>query len=115
MARITTSGTLSAAVADAGTFTVSYPAPPGPEVGSTDEGDFYQAMEHAIVIGQTVSIPTGVSQFPKEIFAASRRWADRSYTDIRHWRELPRGGHFAAFEEPDLFVSELRDFFRLIR
>lgn len=65
--------------------------------------------------GQTVSIPTGVSQFPKEIFAASRRWADRSYTDIRHWRELPRGGHFAAFEEPDLFVTELRDFFRLIR
>lgn len=65
--------------------------------------------------GQTVSIPTGISQFPKEIFTPSRRWADRSYTDIRHWRELPRGGHFAAFEEPDLFVTELRDFFRLIR
>jgi hypothetical protein len=52
MARITVSGTLSAAVADAGTFTVSYPAPPAPEIGVTDEGDFYNAMEHALVIGQ---------------------------------------------------------------
>jgi hypothetical protein len=65
--------------------------------------------------GVTVPIPTGVSQFPKEIFAASRRWADRVYTDIRWWNELDRGGHFAAFEEPDLFVDEVRSFFRLVR
>jgi pimeloyl-ACP methyl ester carboxylesterase len=65
--------------------------------------------------GVTVPVPTGVSQFPKEIFAASRRWADRVYTDIRYWNELDRGGHFAAFEEPDLFVDEVRSFFRLIR
>ena len=62
-----------------------------------------------------VQIPTGVSQFPKEIFAASRRWADRAYTDIRHWNKLDRGGHFAAFEEPDLLVDEIRTFFRGIR
>ncbi len=65
--------------------------------------------------GVTVPVPTGVSQFPKEIFAASRRWADRVYTDIRYWNELDRGGHFAAFEEPDVFVNELRSFFRLVR
>jgi len=52
MARITTGGTLSAAVADDGTFTVSYPAPPAPETGATDEGDFYNAMEHKLVVGQ---------------------------------------------------------------
>jgi len=65
--------------------------------------------------GVTVSIPTGVSQFPKEIITAPRAWAERSYTDIRYWNELDRGGHFAAFEEPDLFVDEIRTFFRQIR
>ena len=65
--------------------------------------------------GGPVAIPAGVSQFPKEIFAASRRWAERAYTDIRHWNTLDRGGHFAAFEEPDLYVTEIRDFFRLVR
>ena len=63
----------------------------------------------------TVTIPSGISQFPKEIFATSRRWAERSYTDIRHWNELDRGGHFAAFEEPDLLVDEVRAFFRHVR
>jgi pimeloyl-ACP methyl ester carboxylesterase len=65
--------------------------------------------------GVTVAMPSGVSQFPKEVFSTSRRWADRVYTDIRHWNELDRGGHFAAFEVPDLFVDEVRSFFRLIR
>jgi pimeloyl-ACP methyl ester carboxylesterase len=60
-------------------------------------------------------MPTGISQFPKELFTPSRRWAERVYTDIRHWSELDRGGHFAAFEEPDLFVDEVRSFFRLVR
>jgi pimeloyl-ACP methyl ester carboxylesterase len=63
----------------------------------------------------TVAIPTGISQFPKEITATSRRWAERVYTDICHWNELDRGGHFAAFEEPDLFVQEVRSTFRSVR
>ena len=45
----------------------------------------------------------------------SRRWAAKHYTDIRYWNELDRGGHFAAFEEPDLFVNELRACFRPLR
>jgi len=65
--------------------------------------------------GVTVAMPAGVSQFPKEIFATSRRWAERVYTDIRHWNEVDRGGHFAAFEEPDLYVEEIRAFFRHVR
>jgi pimeloyl-ACP methyl ester carboxylesterase len=69
----------------------------------------------AAFAGGTVAMPTGISQFPKELFTPSRRWAERVYTDIRHWSELDRGGHFAAFEEPDLFVDEVRAFFRLVR
>lgn len=63
----------------------------------------------------TVDIPTGCSIFPHEVPRPSRRWAARRYTDIRHWNELPRGGHFAAFEQPDLFVDEVRTFFALVR
>ncbi len=63
----------------------------------------------------TVGVPTGCSIFPRELPRPSRRWAARRYTDIRHWNELPRGGHFAAFEQPELFVEELRTFFRPLR
>ncbi|GAA4532307.1 epoxide hydrolase family protein [Amycolatopsis samaneae] len=63
----------------------------------------------------TIDVPTGCSIFPKEITRPSRRWAAKRFTDIRHWNELERGGHFAAFEQPELFVDELRAFFRLVR
>ncbi len=63
----------------------------------------------------TVEVPTGCSIFPREMPRPSRRWAARRYTDIRHWHELDRGGHFAAFEQPALFVEEVRSFFRLVR
>jgi len=63
----------------------------------------------------TVAVPTGCSIFPKELQRPSRRWAERRFLDIRHWRELDRGGHFAAFEQPALFVDEVRAFFRLVR
>lgn len=63
----------------------------------------------------TVDVPAGCSIFPAEMPRPSRRWAARRFTDIRHWGELPRGGHFAAWEQPDLFVSELRTFFRKVR
>jgi epoxide hydrolase len=66
-------------------------------------------------IRDTVAAPTGCSIFPKEIQRPSRRWAERRFTNIRYWNELDRGGHFAAFEQPELFVSEVRSFFRLVR
>ena len=62
-----------------------------------------------------VDVPTGCSIFPRENPRPSRRWAERRFTDIRYWNELPRGGHFAAFEQPELFVGELRAFARLVR
>jgi pimeloyl-ACP methyl ester carboxylesterase len=66
-------------------------------------------------VADPVTVPSGLSIFPKEIFRASRRWAEHRYTDIRHWNELDTGGHFAAFEQPGLFVDEVRAFFREVR
>jgi pimeloyl-ACP methyl ester carboxylesterase len=66
-------------------------------------------------VGDTVDVPTGCSIFPKELQRPSRRWAEKRFLDIRYWNEPTRGGHFAAFEQPDLFVEEVRTFFRLVR
>ena len=62
-----------------------------------------------------VTIPTGCSIFPKEIVPTPRSWAEKRYKNIVYWNELDRGGHFAAFEQPELFVEELRACFRLMR
>jgi pimeloyl-ACP methyl ester carboxylesterase len=63
----------------------------------------------------TVDVPVGCSIFPRELQRPSRRWAEKRFTDIRYWNEPARGGHFAAFEQPELFVGEVRSFFRLVR
>ncbi|MEP6722703.1 MAG: epoxide hydrolase family protein [Variovorax sp.] len=63
----------------------------------------------------TVRVPTGVAVFPQEIVPPVRRWMEGMYTDIRHWSVLPKGGHFAAFEQPALFVDEVRAYFRTLR
>jgi pimeloyl-ACP methyl ester carboxylesterase len=63
----------------------------------------------------TVAVPTGCSIFPKELQRPSRRWAEKRFPDIRYWNEPDRGGHFAALEQPRLFVDEVRSFFRLVR
>jgi pimeloyl-ACP methyl ester carboxylesterase len=66
-------------------------------------------------VGDTVDVPAGCTVFPRELQRPSRRWAARRFTDIRYWNEPAAGGHFAAFEQPDQFVSEVRAFFRLVR
>jgi pimeloyl-ACP methyl ester carboxylesterase len=63
----------------------------------------------------TVDVPTGCSVFPKDLPRPSRRWAEKRFTDIRYWNEPGQGGHFAAFERPELFVDEVRSFFGLVR
>ena len=62
-----------------------------------------------------LGLPVGVSMFPKEIFRTSRRRAEKRMSNIIHWNEMDRGGHFAAWEQPDLFVSEVRDCFAKVR
>lgn len=62
-----------------------------------------------------VDVPAGISIFPREILRPSRRWAEKRFRRLVHWNEVERGGHFAAFEQPELFVRELRDCFRHMR
>ncbi len=62
-----------------------------------------------------VQVPTGCSIFPKEIIRSSRRWAEKRFKNIVYWNQLERGGHFAAFEQPEIFVGELRNCFRELR
>ncbi|CAN5655515.1 epoxide hydrolase [soil metagenome] len=77
-------------------------------------GRLYWESFHRRRGGET-AVPMAASSFPKEIFRASRRWAERRFTDIRHWNELDVGGHFAAFEQPVTFVDEVRTAFRTMR
>ena len=62
-----------------------------------------------------VQVPMGYVQFPKEILRPPRSLAARQYADIRRWTEAPRGGHFAALEQPELLAEEIRAFFRPLR
>ena len=61
-----------------------------------------------------IETPTGAAIFPYELFISPRKWAEASY-NITHWTEMPRGGHFAAMEQPELLVDDLRAFFRPLR
>jgi pimeloyl-ACP methyl ester carboxylesterase len=69
----------------------------------------------AIAKSEPVGLPAGVSTFPKEITKAPRRWAERILHDIVYWNDATSGGHFAAWEQPDLFVAEVRTCFSLMR
>jgi pimeloyl-ACP methyl ester carboxylesterase len=62
-----------------------------------------------------VELPVGCSIFPREVFRAPRTWAAQMYPNLFYWSEVERGGHFAAFEQPALFVRELRACFRAYR
>ena len=64
---------------------------------------------------EPISLPVGCSIFPKEIFRTSERWAKQRFTQLIHFEELDKGGHFAAFEQPALFVDQLRRCFRKLR
>jgi pimeloyl-ACP methyl ester carboxylesterase len=64
--------------------------------------------------GQHIEVPAGIALFPKEISLPPREWAERSLR-VQRWTEMPRGGHFAAMEEPELLAEELRAFFRPVR
>jgi pimeloyl-ACP methyl ester carboxylesterase len=63
---------------------------------------------------ERVEVPTGVARYPKEPVRFPRTWVERQYR-VTHWAEMPRGGHFAAMEQPELFVEDVRRFFRTVR
>ena len=62
-----------------------------------------------------VKLPVAVSVFPDELYQAPRSWAEQAYPNLVHYNRLPKGGHFAAWEQPELFVNELRTGFRAMR
>lgn len=62
-----------------------------------------------------ISVPMGASIYPKEIFRPSRRWLESRFADVRHFSEPDRGGHFAALEQPESFVEEVRATFAAMR
>jgi pimeloyl-ACP methyl ester carboxylesterase len=64
---------------------------------------------------QTVDIPVGVSIFPGELYHPPKLWAERTYSKLFYWNEVSKGGHFAAFEQPELFTAELRACFAKLR
>jgi pimeloyl-ACP methyl ester carboxylesterase len=65
--------------------------------------------------GETVAVPTGYAEFPKEILRPPRSLAEKTYTDIRRWSVMRKGGHFAALEQPEALAGEIRDFFLALR
>jgi pimeloyl-ACP methyl ester carboxylesterase len=72
----------------------------------------------ALAAGQAppeVSLPVGFTTFPGEIFQAPRSWVEQSYPNLTYFNKVDRGGHFAAWEEPELFSSEVRAAFRSLR
>jgi pimeloyl-ACP methyl ester carboxylesterase len=72
----------------------------------------------ALAAGQVlpeVSVPVGFTTFPGEIFAAPRGWVEKVYPSLTYFNEVDRGGHFAAWEEPELFATEIRAAFRSLR
>jgi microsomal epoxide hydrolase len=78
---------------------------------------YYARLHGAAILppGDKISVPTGYAQFPHEMLKPPRRAAARVFTDIRRWSVMPKGGHFAALEQPELLAGEVQAFFRELR
>ncbi|MFC4110662.1 epoxide hydrolase family protein [Micromonospora zhanjiangensis] len=75
----------------------------------------YAENKLSFLSAKGVSVPTAVSVFPDELYQAPRSWAERAYPNLIHYNRLDRGGHFAAWEQPQLLTEELRAGFRPLR
>jgi microsomal epoxide hydrolase len=78
----------------------------------------YYARMHGpwpIPAGDTIDVPTGYSEFPREILRPPRSIAERTFTNIQRWSAMSRGGHFAAMEQPEALAHEIRELFRTLR
>jgi pimeloyl-ACP methyl ester carboxylesterase len=78
-------------------------------------GRLYRENKLGFFDAKGVSVPTAVSVFPDEIYTPTRGWTEQAYPKLIHYNTLDKGGHFAAWEEPELFVSEVRTGFRKLR
>jgi epoxide hydrolase len=77
---------------------------------------YYEAFHDrwSLAPGERIEVSSGYANFPGEPFHPIRSWAERAL-NITHWTDMPRGGHFAAMEEPELYVEDVRAFFRTVR
>jgi pimeloyl-ACP methyl ester carboxylesterase len=75
----------------------------------------YWESKLAFFAPKGVPLPTGVSVFPDEIYSAPRSWTEKAYPNLIHYNRLPKGGHFAAWEQPQALSEELRATFRSLR
>jgi pimeloyl-ACP methyl ester carboxylesterase len=75
----------------------------------------YWESKLAFFAPKGVTLPVGVSVFPDELYAAPRSWVERAYPNLIHYHRLPKGGHFAAWEQPQVLSEELRTTFRSLR
>ena len=81
---------------------------------ATSSARIYYENQRAPALTRRVEVPTACAVFPKEISIPPRRWAEAQY-NVTRWTEMPRGGHFAALEEPQLLADDMRAFFRTLR
>lgn len=75
----------------------------------------YWENKLAFFAPKNVTIPVAVSVFPDELYAAPRNWVERAYLNLIHYNTLPKGGHFAAWEQPEFITQELRTAFKSLR
>jgi pimeloyl-ACP methyl ester carboxylesterase len=77
---------------------------------------YYERTRNPFVLkqGERIEVPSAIALFPKDIGYPPREWAERAY-NVQRFTEMPRGGHFAALEQPELLVNDLREFFRPLR
>ena len=84
-----------------------------PKTAASSGRLYWESFGGGASIKQEVHVPAGVSVFPKDIHTAPRKWAERKLRQLVYWNdEVERGGHFAALEQPEIFVREVRDCFR---
>ena len=75
----------------------------------------YWESKLAFFAPKGVTLPVGISVFPDELYSAPRSWAEQAYPNLIHYNRLPKGGHFAAWEQPQVLSEELREAFRSLR
>ena len=86
-----------------------------PRAGASSARIYWESFSSITEPQKEITMPAGVSIFPHEIFRSSKRWVEERYTNLVHYNVLEKGGHFAAFEQPESFLDEIRTCFRHMR
>lgn len=86
-----------------------------PDTGASSARPYWEARQEVPAPSGPNHVPAGFSIFPGEAVQASRRWIERRYANVLHYRRLDHGGHFAALEQPTVLTEEIRTTFRSLR